>query len=36
MKKILYDLTAVQPNASGKMHGGGKYGIVVFKGENMQ
>lgn len=31
MKKILYDLTAVQPNASGKMHGGGKYGIVVFK-----
>lgn len=31
MKKILFDLTAVQPNASGKMHGGGKYGIVVFK-----
>ena len=31
MKKILFDLVAVQPNASGKMHGGGKYGIVVFK-----
>ncbi len=31
MKKILYDLSAVQPNASTKMHGGGKYGIVVFK-----
>lgn len=31
MKKLLFDLTAVQPNASGKMHGGGKYGIVVFK-----
>lgn len=30
MKRILFDLTAVQPNASGKMHGGGKYGIVVF------
>ncbi len=31
MKKILFDLAAVQPNDSGKMHGGGKYGIVVFK-----
>lgn len=31
MKRILFDLTGVQPNASGKMHGGGKYGIVVFK-----
>lgn len=31
MKRILFDLTGVQPNASGKMHGGGKYGIVMFK-----
>lgn len=31
MRRILFDLTAVQPNASGKMHGGGKYGIVVFQ-----
>jgi glycosyltransferase involved in cell wall biosynthesis len=28
--KLLYDLTATQPNASGKFHGGGKYAIVVF------
>lgn len=31
MKRILFDLSGVQPNASGKMHGGGKYGIVMFK-----
>ena len=29
-KQILYDLTAVQENASGKRHGGGKYGEIVF------
>jgi glycosyltransferase involved in cell wall biosynthesis len=28
--KILFDLSATQPNVSGKFHGGGKYGIVVF------
>lgn len=28
--KILYDLTATQPNWNAKMHGGGNYGIVVF------
>ncbi|MDR1582110.1 MAG: glycosyltransferase family 4 protein [Prevotellaceae bacterium] len=27
---LLYDLTATQPNTSGKFHGGGKYAIVVF------
>lgn len=30
-KKILFDLTAVQPNISGKRHGGGKYGEIVFR-----
>ncbi len=28
--KILYDLTATQPNWNAKMHGGGNYGISVF------
>lgn len=28
--KILYDLTATQPNWNAKVHGGGNYGIVVF------
>lgn len=28
--KILYDLTATQPNWNAKMHGGGNYGIAVF------
>jgi hypothetical protein len=28
--KILFDLSVTQPNASGKFHGGGKYGIIVF------
>ena len=27
---LLYDLTAVQPNPSGKVHGGGKYGLKLF------
>ena len=31
MKKILFDLQATQPNDSGKRHGGGKYGEIVFK-----
>ena len=31
MKKILFDLLATQPNDSGKRHGGGKYGEIVFK-----
>lgn len=30
MKKILFDLTATQPNVSGKRHGGGKYGETIF------
>lgn len=30
MKKILFDLLATQPNVSGKRHGGGKYGEIVF------
>ena len=28
--KILYDLTATQPNWNAKVHGGGNYGIAVF------
>lgn len=28
--RLLFDLRATQPNPSGKSHGGGKYGIVVF------
>lgn len=28
--RVLFDLTAVQENASGKRHGGGKYGEIVF------
>lgn len=31
MKRILFDLTKVQPVNGSKFHGGGKYGIVVFK-----
>lgn len=31
MKRILFDLTATQPIGSIKFHGGGKYGISVFK-----
>lgn len=30
IKDLLYDLTAIQPNDSGKRHGGGKYGEIVF------
>lgn len=30
-KTLLYDLAATQPNASGKRHGGGRYGEVVFR-----
>jgi len=30
MRKILFDLLSTQPNSSGKRHGGGKYGEVVF------
>ena len=29
--KLLFDLSATQPNSSGKRHGGGKYGEIVFK-----
>lgn len=28
--KLLFDLKATQPNTSGKRHGGGKYGEIVF------
>ena len=31
MVKMLFDLNATQPNPSGKRHGGGKYGEIVFK-----
>lgn len=31
MLKLLFDLVATQPNASGKRHGGGKYGEIIFK-----
>lgn len=31
MKKILFDLTRTQPLGSIKIHGGGKYGIVVCR-----
>ena len=31
MLKLLFDLSATQPNASGKRHGGGIYGEIVFK-----
>lgn len=31
MKKLLFDLTKVQPVDGSKFHGGGKYGLVVFK-----
>ncbi|WP_458449412.1 glycosyltransferase family 4 protein [Fibrobacter sp.] len=31
MKKILFDLTKTQPVDGSKYHGGGKYGIEVFK-----
>ena len=31
MKKIVFDLTKTQSSSDGKFHGGGKYGIVVFK-----
>lgn len=30
MKKLLFDLIATQPNGSGKRHGGGKYGEIIF------
>lgn len=30
-QKLLYDLAATQPNVSGKRHGGGRYGEVVFR-----
>lgn len=30
MKKLLFDLVATQPNVSGKRHGGGKYGEIIF------
>lgn len=31
MKKILFDLTACQPDGKTKFHGGGVYGYIVFK-----
>jgi len=31
MKYILFDLTATQPNMSGKRHGGGKYGEIILR-----
>jgi len=31
MKRILFDLTKTQQTSDGKFHGGGKYGIEVFK-----
>lgn len=31
MKRVLFDLTATQPIGSIKFHGGGKYGISIFK-----
>ena len=31
MKKIIFDLSATQPIGNIKFHGGGKYGIVLFK-----
>jgi len=31
MQDILFDLIATQPNSSGKRHGGGKYGEIIFK-----
>lgn len=31
MKKIVFDLTKTQQSVDGKSHGGGKYGIEVFK-----
>lgn len=30
MKRLLFDLVATQPNVSGKRHGGGKYGEMIF------
>lgn len=30
MKRLLFDLVATQPNVSGKRHGGGKYGEIIF------
>ena len=30
MRKLLFDLVATQPNTSGKRHGGGKYGEIIF------
>lgn len=30
MKKLLFDLVATQPNITGKRHGGGKYGEIIF------
>ncbi len=32
MKKLLFDLSVCQPVKSGKYHGGGVYGYIVFKG----
>ena len=31
MKKLLFDLSVCQPNRESKFHGGGVYGIIVFK-----
>lgn len=31
MKRLLFDLSPTQPIGSSKFHGGGKYGIIVFK-----
>lgn len=31
MVNLLYDLKATQPNVTGKRHGGGRYGEIVFK-----
>ena len=30
--KLLFDVSATQPNSSGKRHGGGRYGeIILFR-----
>lgn len=31
-KRLLFDLTTVQPMDGSKRHGGGKYGEIVFQG----
>lgn len=31
MQTVLFDLTATQPNVTGKRHGGGKYGEIILR-----